>query len=237
MFRLIVISMVLVLVGCATVPPPKNKENLGAIFHEYPKWYKAAKKCERKWGVPVNVQMAIIYYESAFKGDARTPFKTVCGIPTWKRISSAYGYAQALDGTWDEYLSQAGGWFAKRNKFESATDFIGWYSCQARQRLGISSYDPYNLYLAYHEGLGGYVRQSYMKKPWLMAYARKVALKSQIFQDQLAYYEDPYHYNPNPAPLSMPMQIDAPKSPDENLPDIEAPSYCAGDSVESETNI
>ncbi len=214
--RLLILTMVLVLAGCAsTLPAPRNKENLGAIFNEYPQWYKAAKKCERKWGVPVNVQMAIIYYESAFKGDARPPCKKFCGIPTWEHISSAYGYAQALDGTWEDYLSCCSPWFAKRNKFESATDFIGWYSSQARQRLGISSDDSYNLYLAYHEGLAGYQRQSYLKKPWLMNYARKVAVKSVLFQNQLAYLENPYDYCPMsvsvPAPMSMPIPVPSPQ--------------------------
>jgi hypothetical protein len=224
--RLIVLFMILLLTGCAsTLPPPQNKENVGAIFREYPHWYKAAKKTERKWGVPVSVQMAIIYYESAFKGDARTPLKRIFGIPTGKHISSAYGYAQALDGTWEEYLDHAGGWFARRNKFESASDFIGWYSDRARKSLGIPSSDPYNLYLAYHEGLGGYQRQSYVKKPWLMAYARKVACKTQVFQDQLAYYEDPYCYRP------VPMQT-APVQPCEILPDIDPPECYSCECVE-----
>lgn len=182
--------VVLFLTGCATTcPPPHNKENINAIFHEYPHWYKAAKKTEKKWGVPVNVQMAIMYYESAFNSEARPPRKYILGFIPGKHISSAYGYAQALDGTWDDYLSQAGGWFAKRNKFASATDFIGWYSSQVRSRLGIPSDDPYNLYLAYHEGLGGFQRKSYLKKPWLMKYAQKVATKSQLYQNQLAFFE------------------------------------------------
>lgn len=222
MIRIIVLTMVLVLTGCATTcPPPKNKENLGCIFKEYPHWYKAAKKTERKWGVPVNVTMAIIYYESAFKGDARPPCKRIFGIPTWQHISSAYGYAQALDGTWDEYLACCSPWFAKRNKFESATDFIGWYSTQARNRLGIPSDDPYNLYLAYHEGLNGFARQSYVKKPWLMAYARKVAVKSQVFQNQLAYFENPFGYQSNVIPVQDPPSL---QPQEEAQPDLETPS-------------
>lgn len=228
MIRVLVLTIVLVLSGCATtLPQPRNKENLGAIFKEYPQWYRAAKKTERKWGVPVNVQMAIIYYESAFKGDARPPFKRIFGIPTWEHISSAYGYAQALDGTWNDYLSCCSPWFAKRNKFESATDFIGWYSSQARNRVGIPSNDPYNLYLAYHEGWNGYLRQSYLKKPWLMSYAKKVAIKSEVFQNQLAYYENPYSYCPMPsfipaAPDPTPMQ----PTP-EGLPELDTPNYLA----------
>lgn len=180
---------ILILAGCATTTPPQNKENVVAIFNEYPHWYKAAKKTEKKWGIPVNVQMAIIYYESAFKADARPPRRYYLGLFPGKHISSAYGYAQVLDGTWDDYLSSAGGWLASRTKFASATDFIGWYSATARDYLGISQDDPYNLYLAYHEGLKGYQKGSYLKKSWLMNYAKKVAEKSKVFQHQLAYFE------------------------------------------------
>lgn len=246
MIRLLILTMVLVLAGCAsTLPPPRNKENLGAIFKEYPQWYKSAKKCERKWGVPVNVQMAIIYYESAFKGDARPPCKKFLGIPTWEHISSAYGYAQALDGTWEDYLACCSPWFAKRNKFDSATDFIGWYSAQARQRLGISSEDSYNLYLAYHEGLTGYQRQSYLRKPWLMNYARKVAVKSQVFQNQLAYVDSPYNYCPMPVNVPTPMTESVAPSlpmPEENSgsPDLEPPAlmtYKDGEQQNFEANM
>jgi hypothetical protein len=220
MIRLAFFMMMLISAGCATtLPPPDNKENICAIFNQYPKWYHAAKKTEKKWGVPVNVQMAIIYYESAFKGDARPPRHYILGLFPGKHISSAYGYAQALDGTWDDYLSNAGGFFSARNKFESATDFIGWYSAMARDKLGISQHDPYSLYLAYHEGLGGYEQKSYLKKPWLMKYAKNVALKSQIFQNQLAYYE--HRIDEECFPMLPPFNIN---KPPEQEPELEPPS-------------
>ncbi len=216
MFRILLLAIVIFLVGCAsTLPPPKNKENVGAIFNEYPHWYHAAKKTEAKWGVPVPVQMAIIYYESSFNGNAKPPRRHVLGLIPWKHQSTAYGYAQALDGTWEDYLAKAGRFFAARNKFESATDFIGWYSEQARQRLGIPSSDPYNLYLAYHEGLGGFQRRSYLQKPWLMRVAKKVAVKAQLFQNQLAYYEGRFYDSPL---LQKP-----PEGPLEESPELEPP--------------
>jgi hypothetical protein len=214
--RLLLLGIALFLAGCATtLPPPKNRENVCAIFNEYPKWYSATKKTEKKWGIPVPVQMAIIYYESSFRGDARPPRRYILGLLPGKHISSAYGYAQALDGTWDDYLAQAGGFFSKRNKFDSATDFIGWYSIQAWKRLGISQNDPYNLYLAYHEGLGGFERKSYLKKPWLMQRASKVALKSQLFGSQLAFYE-----GTSPQKESLPL-LETPDAPFELEPPAE----------------
>ena len=44
-----------------------------------------------------------MYQESKFIGNARTPHKYALGVLPMGRQSSAYGYAQALDGTWDEY--------------------------------------------------------------------------------------------------------------------------------------
>lgn len=230
MIRILLTAIVFFLAGCAsTLPPPQNRENINAIFKEYPKWYGAAKRTEVKWGVPVPVQMAIIYYESAFKGDARPPRRYLFGCIPWKHITSAYGYAQALDGTWEDYLAKEGSYFAARNKFECATDFIGWYSAKARQRLGIAPSDPYNLYLAYHEGLGGYERRSYLKKPWLMRLANKVAQKSQLFEGQFACLEGRSNL------IYSPTQV----LPDvtQIMPELEPPQFNLSASDDSEQNI
>ena len=71
-------------------------------------WYKAAKKSEKRWGTPVHVQMSIIRQESSFHSDARPPRTQLLGFIPWKRPSDAYGYAQALDSTWDWYRKDAG---------------------------------------------------------------------------------------------------------------------------------
>ena len=41
--------------------------------------------------------------------------------------SSAYGYAQALEGTWDDYRKDTGRRGADRDDFADSSDFIGWY--------------------------------------------------------------------------------------------------------------
>lgn len=212
----------LLLVGCASTPRPHNCENVCAIFKQYPKWYKAAKKTEAKWGVPISVQMAIMYYESSFDAEARPPKKYILGFIPNGRISTAYGYAQALDGTWNDYLASAGGFFSRRNKFESATDFIGWYSAQARERLGIASQDAFDLYLAYHEGLNGYARKSYLRKPWLIHLAQKVQLKTKMFESQL-YALNPHH------PLQPIFHEDVVP----NDMQLETPRYLAADEIDS----
>jgi hypothetical protein len=85
------------------------------------------KRTERRWGVPVAVQMATIYQESKFIGNARTPQQYTLGVIPMGRQSSAYGYSQALDGTWEEYQKEYGGYRSRRDNIDHATDFMGWY--------------------------------------------------------------------------------------------------------------
>ena len=58
--------------------------------------------------------MAIIYQESKFIGNNRTPHRYALGVIPVGRQSSAFGYSQALDGTWDEYRDGPGGRRARR---------------------------------------------------------------------------------------------------------------------------
>lgn len=165
--------------------PPADVNNLCNIFRQYPKWYKDAKDVERRWRIPVPVQMAIIHQESKFNAHARPPRQKLFCIIPWKRPSSAYGYTQALHGTWSHYKQSCGGWFASRNDFTDGVDFIGWYANEANKRARIPRTDAYSLYLAYHEGIGGYQRKTYLKKAWLVPVARKVKARSQIYAMQL----------------------------------------------------
>ena len=83
------------------------------------------------------------------------------------RPSSAFGYAQVTNPTWDWYKMRNGKKNASRSNFKDVTDFIGWYSDQTYKMLGISKNDFYNQYLAYHEGHGGWKNKSYLSKKWL----------------------------------------------------------------------
>ena len=108
----------------------------------------------------------------------------------WGRVSSAYGYAQAKDGTWDWYREKTGNRFADRDDFADAVDFIAWYCSMSNKMLGISKWDAYSQYLAYHEGQGGYKRKSYKQKPWLLKVARQVDSRAKNYHTQLARCED-----------------------------------------------
>ncbi|NEY89683.1 transglycosylase SLT domain-containing protein [Tabrizicola oligotrophica] len=166
---------------------PRNLDDACAILAQRPTYWKAMQKAESKWGVPVSVQMAAIYQESKFIGNARTPHRFALGIIPMGRQSSAYGYSQALDGTWEEYQDEEAGRRARRDRIEDATDFMGWYMHNSTERLGISKFDAEAQYLAYHEGRTGYASQSYLDKPWLVEVAAAVGARAVLYESQLAY--------------------------------------------------
>jgi hypothetical protein len=142
-------------------------------------------RSQKKWGVPVHVQMATIHQESKFVGNARTPHRYALGIIPMGRQSSAYGYSQAIDGTWDDYLRSTGNRRARRDNINDATDFMGWYMTETTRGNGISRSDAYNQYLAYHEGWVGYSRGSYHGKPWLVQVAQRVSTRAEYYRGQL----------------------------------------------------
>lgn len=189
-FALVLILCAL-LAGCATVPPPpQHAMDACEVFREYPHWYWAAKDAEKKWGVPVSAQLAIILQESSFKGDAKPPRGKILWIIPWKRPTTADGYAQALNQTWADYQRATRHYEASRENFRDAVDFIGWYSDRANRKLHIPKYDAYRLYLAYHEGLNGFAQGSYKNKPWLVNVAHKVQVNHWHYDKQLQVCAD-----------------------------------------------
>jgi len=182
---LIVAYIGITLSGCYAAQP-SNLSNICDIFHENRSWYKSAKRSFEKWGVPIHVQMAIIYQESRFEADAKPPRKKLLGIIPTFRPSSAYGYAQIKDETWKWYRTKSGNRGADRDDFDDVVDFIGWYGDQSHTRLGISKWNAERQYLAYHDGHGGYAKKTYTQKPWLIKVARKVGVNAARYGKQLA---------------------------------------------------
>ena len=184
----LVLLVILGIVGCSSAPP-QSPENLCAIFDEYPGWYDAAKESEDRWGTPAHILMSFVKQESAFVHDAKPPRAWFLFIPLG-RPSSADGYAQAQDAAWDEYQDENGGLFKSRSDIDDALDFIGWYNNKSSQALGISKWDPKNMYLAYHEGRGGYARGSYKSKPEVVRIAERVDGQARKYGAQLRQCED-----------------------------------------------
>ncbi|HDR29145.1 lytic transglycosylase [Rhodovulum sp.] len=187
MSRVLLVVVILALAGCGGgYSPPRELDNACAIARERPNYVRAMERAERRWGVPVHVQMAMIHQESKFVGNARTPHQYILGIIPMGRQSSAYGYAQAIDGTWNDYIRATGKRGARRDRINDATDFMGWYMTRSRDMLGIPLHDARNQYLAYHEGQAGFKRQSYMAKPWLIKVADRVSNRADLYREQLA---------------------------------------------------
>ncbi|MEM8788419.1 MAG: lytic transglycosylase [Pseudomonadota bacterium] len=176
-----------VLTGCsgASQGPPSRAENACYIKEERPAWFRAMRQTELRWGVPVHVQLATMYQESGFRPKARTPRTYFLGIIPTGRVSSAYGYAQAIDGTWEWYRKDTGRRFAQRDRFPDASDFMGWYMAKSTRNAGIPPNDAYRQYLAYHEGHAGYQRGSYRAKAWLQNTAARVQERADRYAAQL----------------------------------------------------
>ena len=189
-FALMVFATIAVLPLACSTRPPNDVDDGCEIFSDKGSWYRHADASYRRWGVPVHVQLSIVYQESSFVDDARPERKKILGLIPWKRPSSAYGYAQATDGTWEWYIRDTGNRGADRDDFDDAADFVGWYGNTSHRMLGISKWDAYNQYLAYHEGQGGFKRKTYRKKKWLIKTAHRVQGNARRYSTKLSRCED-----------------------------------------------
>ena len=181
---LLIVFLSALLSGCFSTPAVKVN-NICNLMDEEVSWYRAIKASEKKYGAPAHVQLAIIYQESNFASDAKPPREKLFGMVPWFRPTTAYGFAQAVDDTWEWYKLKTGNKNADRDDFDDAADFVGWDMTQSSKRSGITMSDAYNQYLAYHEGHGGFNKKSYRKKPWLTKIAKKVDGNAKRYKQQL----------------------------------------------------
>ena len=174
--------LIFVIQSCAT-KPPENPDNICLIFQEKRSWYKAAIRSEKRWKIPPYVLISFVHQESSFKSDARPEREKILGVIPWFRPSTAVGYSQALTKTWDDYKDETGNTRANRKNFSDSADFIGWYASKGYYQ-GFEKTDARSLYLAYHEGYGGFEKKSYRKKQWLIKVADRVQARSTKYQKQ-----------------------------------------------------
>lgn len=183
---LVLCAAVLAVGSCSTPSgPPRAQNDVCGIFDERDGWRDAVEASARRWGAPVEVQMAILWRESAFSATARPPQQYALGIVPVGRPSSAYGYAQAIDGTWDWYRRETGNSGADRDDFDDAADFVGWYMAKTRGTNGVPMTDAFHQYLAYHEGHTGFTRGGWREKAWLVRAATQVADQAARYRGQL----------------------------------------------------
>ena len=185
LLRASILLLFLASCGGGNFSAPKNLDDACSILRQRPSFLPAMQATARKWGVPVAVQMATLYQESKFIGNARTPHRFALGVIPMGRQSSAYGYSQALDGTWDDYKKDQRRRSARRDNIRDATDFMGWYMDESTLKLGISKTDAESQYLAYHEGRNGFASGSHNSKDWLLKIAAEVGARAQTYHAQL----------------------------------------------------
>lgn len=191
---IIIINFLLFTTGCATIieeRKPDNINNACYILKENKGWNRSLHFVEKDWGIEPNVILAIMFQESSFNHKARpVAGRRFFFFKHYK--SSARGYSQALDSTWDEYKEKNNkGRLTRRSSFSDSADFMGWYMNRTHKQTGIQKNDAYNLYLAYHEGNGGWQRKTYQNKPWLIETSKKVQQRSSRFKNEISSCDFP----------------------------------------------
>jgi len=175
----------LVVLSACSSALPANPGDVCSIFAERSSWYRAAIAAEERWQTPIALNMAIMFQESSFRSRARPERERFLWVFPGARPSSAFGYAQALESTWQEYRQQSGNGSASRSDFADAVDFIAWYNAKSRRISGIETTDARAFYYAYHEGNAGFQRGSHLRKRWLIQAADQVQQNSEKFGRQL----------------------------------------------------
>ncbi|MBL6758676.1 MAG: lytic transglycosylase [Pelagibacteraceae bacterium] len=169
--------LVAILAGCSSIP--KNTVNACVIFDEKYFWYKFAKSSEKKWGAPVELQMAIIKKESGFDWLARPERTKLFKVIPWKRPSSSLGYSQAVEDTWELYKRRTGKKYATRILFKDSSDFIGWYIDQTSKKMKVAKNNYFKQYLYYYNGWSDKTR------PESILYAKEVSKTAKKYRAQI----------------------------------------------------
>ena len=184
------VSILFIFIVACTSNQQINTADSCIIFEQKKNWYKATKRSYDNWGTPIPLQLAIINQESSFNQFAKPERKKLFGIIPGSRPSTAFGYAQVTNPTWNWYKTKTGNSNASRANFSDITDFIGWYTTQSENIVGISKNDFFNQYLAYHEGQAGWKKESYLDKDWLIEVAKTVERNAKMYNNQLKECEN-----------------------------------------------
>ena len=119
------ISILFIFVVACTSNQQINTADSCIIFEQKKNWYKATKQSYDKWNTPIALQLAIINQESSFNQFAKPERKKILGFIPGSRPSTAFGYAQVTNPTWDWYKTKTGNKNASRANFnDTATTEI-----------------------------------------------------------------------------------------------------------------
>lgn len=173
--------------GCAT--PPQNISNACDMLREkkffFSSWETSLVKAEKKYRIPAYIILATIHVESSFQPYAKPRRKKLLGFIPWKRLSTAYGYTQALDGTWAHYQKATNQPNASRTNFEDSVNFVAWFHNNSVKYNHISRFDTYNLYLNYYYGHGGYSKTQGKFSPAIKKAAQRAKDIATAYKKQL----------------------------------------------------
>lgn len=128
-----------------------------AYYARYPKRYKVQKQYEGASGLSMIDVHTLLELESSVTPYA-VPWKKQkrFGLTVLKAQSSAYGYAQVLNATWQDYEQSYPGFWLYRSNFYDSIHFAHWYRNAFHSSLKASTL--YEFYLLYHDGPGRYQR-------------------------------------------------------------------------------
>jgi hypothetical protein len=142
-------------------------------------------RAERRWGVPVHVQMATFYQESRFVGDARPPHVYTARHhpdgPHELRLWVQPGARRHVGGIPARDRAP----LCPAHRYRRRLGFHGLVHDPHGRAEWHPAHDARNQYLAYHEGHAGYRRGSYNAKPWLLRVADSVADRAATYEMQL----------------------------------------------------
>ena len=115
------------------------------------------------------------------------------GRPTPTATLLDYDLVRSLESSGPQLTSKTkGDWPALYRRFLKSPNFVGWYNRLSHERLGIPFSSPRQLYLAYHEGRGGYARRSFEQKPAITGLASRVRNRAFRYDHQLKTCEQEF---------------------------------------------
>ncbi|MDN5249175.1 MAG: hypothetical protein QWI73_03660 [Alphaproteobacteria bacterium] len=188
--KISLVFIILTFLTSCTSPHITNTGNACTIFAQghsfFGDWYQQTKTASDKYKIDMPILLATIKAESSFRSTAFSKRQYLLGIIPWGHISSAFGYAQALDGTWRLYKLRTGNVAASRSSFGDAIDFIAWYHRTSAMKAGINPHNAYELYLSYHMGWSAFAKSGPQgASPKLRQLAHNVAIQANIYAQQL----------------------------------------------------
>ena len=185
------VAFVFLLSGCAQNYTYQDySDNICKVVNGHYGWQSALKRTEKQYGISSGLILSVIFYESSFKASARPPADKLMGFIPWQS-ATAFGYAQVKNESWDWYKSHNPGYFQSRTHFSDSVKFIGWYYQVFLARLEKEHYtkriSDSDFYIAYHDGIGGFLQQGWRENEWLINKSQQVADLASHYNRQLKH--------------------------------------------------